>query len=93
MFEDGLTKSDLHFNNISWLHLEYGGWISGAQGGCREANKKLLKQCAKDKDHSDQGSGRDCVIGESAKTDSDLFPNFVKSQMNEKILKVYNKER
>lgn len=53
MFEGGLTKSDLHFKNISWLHLEYGGWISGAQGGCRETNKKLLKQCAEDNDHSD----------------------------------------
>lgn len=24
-----LMKSDLHLKNNSWLHLEYGGWISG----------------------------------------------------------------
>lgn len=28
-FEGWLTKSDLHFSNISWLHMVCGGWISG----------------------------------------------------------------
>lgn len=47
-FEGRLTKSDLHFKNISWLCPEYGGWIGGVRGGCKETSRKVLQQCAKD---------------------------------------------
>ena len=42
-FEGWLTKSDLHFYNMSRLPMEYGGWISGPQGGCRCSNGILLE--------------------------------------------------
>ena len=48
-----LTKSDLHFEDISWLHTGYGGCISGPRGGCREASRELLQQHAKDNGPSD----------------------------------------
>lgn len=42
-FEGWLTKSDLHFYNMSRLPMEYGGWICGPQVGCRYSNRMLLE--------------------------------------------------
>lgn len=42
-FEGWLTKSDLRFFNMSHLPMEYGGWISRPQGGCRYSNRMLVE--------------------------------------------------